>query len=60
MCGAFSPMPEVELFLLFVRPLQHAGKHSMIAVSGKQLDRPMMQGWIQRRGLQAEWPSLSK
>jgi hypothetical protein len=32
---------------------------SMLAVSGEQLDRPSLQDWIQRRGLQAEWQLIS-
>jgi hypothetical protein len=32
---------------------------SMLAVSGEQLDRPALNDWIQRRGLQAEWRLVS-
>jgi len=32
---------------------------SMLAVSGKQLDQPALQDWIQRRGLQAGWKLVS-
>jgi hypothetical protein len=28
---------------------------AMLAVSGDRLDQPALQGWVQRRGLQAEW-----
>ncbi|MGA3178811.1 MAG: hypothetical protein ABSF38_00565 [Verrucomicrobiota bacterium] len=32
---------------------------SMLAVSGEQLDRPVLHDWIERRGLQAEWKLVS-
>jgi hypothetical protein len=32
---------------------------SMLAVSGDQLDHPVLHDWIQRRGLQAEWKLVS-
>jgi hypothetical protein len=32
---------------------------SMLAVSGEQLDQAALQDWIRRRGLQAEWKSVS-
>jgi hypothetical protein len=32
---------------------------SMLAVSGDQLDRPSLNEWIDRRGLQAEWRLVS-
>jgi hypothetical protein len=32
---------------------------SMVAVSGEQLDRPALNDWIHRRGLQAEWRLVS-
>ncbi len=32
---------------------------SMLAVSGEQLDRPALDEWIQRLGLQAEWLVVS-
>jgi hypothetical protein len=42
----------------------HAEKHlrdirAMLAVSGEQLDRPALNEWIQRRGLQSEWQQVS-
>ena len=32
---------------------------AMLAVSGEQLDRPTLDGWIQRRGLEVEWQQAS-
>ncbi|HPI66140.1 MAG TPA: hypothetical protein PK202_12610, partial [Verrucomicrobiota bacterium] len=32
---------------------------SMIAVSGGQIDRPALDEWIERRGLQTEWRLVS-
>jgi hypothetical protein len=32
---------------------------SMLAVSGEQMDRPTLDEWIQRRGLQTEWRLVS-
>jgi len=32
---------------------------SMLALSGESLDRTLLLDWIARRGLQAEWQSLS-
>ena len=42
----------------------HAEKHmrdirAMLAVSGEQLDRPSLNEWIQRRGLETEWRQAS-
>jgi hypothetical protein len=42
----------------------HAEKHlrdirSMLAVSGEQLDRPSLNEWIQRRGLETEWRQVA-
>jgi len=33
---------------------------SMLAVSGDQLDRPELEDWIRRRGLQTEWRLVSE
>ena len=32
---------------------------SMLAISGEQIDRAVLNDWIQRRGLQPEWTSVS-
>ena len=32
---------------------------SMLALSGEQMDRPSLDEWIQRRGLQTEWRLVS-
>ncbi len=42
----------------------HAEKHlrdirAMLAVSGEQLDRPTLNEWIQRQGLETEWRQVS-
>jgi hypothetical protein len=42
----------------------HAEKHlrdirAMLAVSGEQLDRPTLNEWIQRQGLETEWRQAS-
>ena len=52
-------MPKPELFLLFVRPLNGADVLSMLAISGKQLDRAALTEWIQRRAVQSEWQLVS-
>jgi len=46
-------MPEPDLFLLFVRPLNRAG------MSGEQLDHSALTEWIQRRGLEPQWKQVS-
>ena len=33
---------------------------SMLVVSGESLDRTLLLDWIARRGLQAEWQSISR
>jgi hypothetical protein len=43
----------------------HAEKHlrdirAMLAVSGEQLDRPVLNQWIERRGLEAQWRQVSE
>ncbi len=52
-------MPEPELFLLFVRPLNGADERSMLAIPGGQLDRAALTEWIQRLGVQSEWRLVS-
>ena len=33
---------------------------AMLNVSGELLDRPALQDWITRRGVQAEWQKVSR
>jgi len=42
----------------------HAEKHlrdirAMLAISGEQLDRALLNQWLQRRGLESEWRLVS-